>query len=418
MAEKSPWWLIIVAAVLFVGYAIAVFVVASNWRVGFLSIISGLFGFLLKYGGFGFTCTFREMVTNADFSQYRNMLIMLFFATGLCSLIEAINGLHPLFDPTRSKSFSDSGAQVGVSVMLGAFFFGIGMIMGSGCASGTFVGIGEGFIKAYVVLPFFVIGATLCASNPFYRWWSELPKSKEVIRIDFGFTLLILMILFGLTYFGDWIKSKVKKDVVKNDDFAGMRRLFSMDNNNPTNAGTASSTATWYRSMLYAAAIGCVVALFYLCDGSMIGVMGVFPKVGASILQWFGAHPEKWDYFQKNPLPHNYLDVDIFNSNIFMALGAFLASAILGNFGKSQKHGVWEYTKAVIGGLLMGIGARMANGCNIGAMTSGITSSSISGFVWMFSAILGCLVTCHLLNFIEGKCCKKPEGINTYTPVE
>lgn len=412
--EKSPTWLIYVAITLFLAFTLTVFLAADNWRFGFLCCSSGLFGFLLKYGGFGFTCSFRSMVTSANFRQYRDMLVMLFFATGLCSLVEAINGLHPLFDSTKSLKFTDSSQPVGVSTFLGALFFGMGMILGSGCASGTFVGIGEGFIKAYVVLPFFVIGATVAATNPFYHWWSKLPKSNGAVTIEFGFTLLILMAIYALTFFGDWIKAKFANDETKEDDFTGMKNLFSIDSQNVQQNNQNNSD--WYKSTLYAALIGITVALFYLCDGGMIGIMGVFPKVGASILKLFGAHPEKWDYFG-GKLPTNYLNLEIFDSNIFMALGAFLASAIKGNFGKSQKHGIIEYIKGIIGGLLMGIGARMSGGCNIGAMTSGITSSSINGFVWMFSAILGCLITCHTLNFLE-KICKKEETVNTFTPIE
>ena len=116
--------------------------------------------------------------------------------------------------------------------------------------------------------------------------------------------------------------------------------------------------------------------------------MGVFSYIGAYFLKLFGATPEKWDFFN-GPLPKNMFDVTIFNSDLLMAMGAFVAASIKGVFGKSQNKGAMEYVKGMIGGLLMGMGARMAGGCNIGAMTSGITSSSLHGFIWMFSAILG-----------------------------
>ena len=120
--------------------------------------------------------------------------------------------------------------------------------------------------------------------------------------------------------------------------------------------------------------------------------MGVFSIIGAYFLKLFGATPEKWDFFNiffDGQLPKNMFDVTIFNSDLLMAMGAFVAASIKGVFGKSQNKGAMEYVKGMIGGLLMGMGARMAGGCNIGAMTSGITSSSLHGFIWMFSAILG-----------------------------
>ena len=44
---------------------------------------------------------------------------------------------------------------------------------------------------------------------------------------------------------------------------------------------------------------------------------------------------------------------------------------------------------AVMGGLLLGYGARIAYGCNIGAYFSGISSSSVHGWVWLVAAFAG-----------------------------
>lgn len=416
-SEKSPKWLIYVAIGVNLAFALAVFLGSNNWRFGFLFAISGAFGFILKYGGFGFTCTFRSMVTNGDFSQFRDMLLMLFVGNGLCALVSHISGLHPLFDPSHSGTFGDSAAPIGVSLVLGAFFFGMGMQLGNGCASGTFVGIGEGFLKAYVVLPFFIMGATVGATDPFYKWWSNLPKTNGPVQIEFGFVLLILIAIYFLTFVFDFIRiRKQSNDHELYDEFNGMRRLFSIEANQ--DAGSKGSGKKWYKNVLVDCLLGLILALFYLCDGGMIGVMGVFPKIGMTVLRWCGVKVENWAYFKAfGGLPNNYLNLEIFDSDIFMACGAFLASAIAGNFGKSQKNSIVEYTKGIFGGLLMGLGARMANGCNIGSMTSGITSSSMHGFVWMLMAILGSLLVCQTTRFIEARC-KKPEGLNTYTPVQ
>ena len=44
---------------------------------------------------------------------------------------------------------------------------------------------------------------------------------------------------------------------------------------------------------------------------------------------------------------------------------------------------------AALGGLLMGYGARLAFGCNIGAYFSGIASGSLHGWLWLVAALLG-----------------------------
>jgi hypothetical protein len=70
-------------------------------------------------------------------------------------------------------------------------------------------------------------------------------------------------------------------------------------------------------------------------------------------------------------------------------LGALLAAILAGRFAPSLKISVPSLAAAVIGGLLLGYGARIAYGCNIGAYFSGIASSSVHGWVWFASAFAG-----------------------------
>ena len=44
---------------------------------------------------------------------------------------------------------------------------------------------------------------------------------------------------------------------------------------------------------------------------------------------------------------------------------------------------------AIIGGFFMGFGARLAFGCNIGALFSGIASGSLHGWAWFLFAFIG-----------------------------
>ena len=49
---------------------------------------------------------------------------------------------------------------------------------------------------------------------------------------------------------------------------------------------------------------------------------------------------------------------------------------------------------AIIGGLLLGYGARIAYGCNIGAFFSGIASGSLHGWLWLRARSRQRLGTC------------------------
>jgi hypothetical protein len=43
----------------------------------------------------------------------------------------------------------------------------------------------------------------------------------------------------------------------------------------------------------------------------------------------------------------------------------------------------------VVGGLMLGYGARIAFGCNIGAYFGGISSTSLHGWLWFVAAFTG-----------------------------
>ena len=43
----------------------------------------------------------------------------------------------------------------------------------------------------------------------------------------------------------------------------------------------------------------------------------------------------------------------------------------------------------MLGGFFMGFGARLAFGCNIGALFSGIASGSLHGWIWFLFAFIG-----------------------------
>ncbi|MBQ84920.1 MAG: hypothetical protein CMQ16_00735 [Gammaproteobacteria bacterium] len=43
----------------------------------------------------------------------------------------------------------------------------------------------------------------------------------------------------------------------------------------------------------------------------------------------------------------------------------------------------------MLGGLLLGYGARVAYGCNIGAYFGGISSTSLHGWLWFAAAFVG-----------------------------
>ena len=69
-----------------------------------------------------------------------------------------------------------------MSVMIGAFIFGIGMQLGGGCASGTLYTVGGGSARMLVTLLFFCIGSVIATSH--LDWWFALPHLEPISLVE------------------------------------------------------------------------------------------------------------------------------------------------------------------------------------------------------------------------------------------
>jgi hypothetical protein len=122
-------------------------------------------------------------------------------------------------------------------------------------------------------------------------------------------------------------------------------------------------------------------------------VTSAFALWGAKALDAIGADVASWPYWtapaQAAALRASVVaDVtSVMNAGIMM--GALLAAFLAGRFSPAWRVPGRSLAAAVIGGLLLGYGARAAYGCNIGAYFSGIASGSLHGWLWMVAAFAG-----------------------------
>ena len=78
--------------------------------------------------------------------------------------------------------------------------------------------------------------------------------------------------------------------------------------------------------------------------------------------------------------------------NFGIILGALTAAILAGKFAPVWKVSNRSLAAAVVGGILLGYGARIAYGCNIGAYFGGIASGSMHGWLWLVTAFAGNIV--------------------------
>jgi hypothetical protein len=75
--------------------------------------------------------------------------------------------------------------------------------------------------------------------------------------------------------------------------------------------------------------------------------------------------------------------------DVGIVLGAALGAGLAGRFVPTRRLPARFVAGSLVGGLLLGYGARVAFGCNIGAYFSGIASTSLHGWLWGAAALLG-----------------------------
>ena len=73
--------------------------------------------------------------------------------------------------------------------------------------------------------------------------------------------------------------------------------------------------------------------------------------------------------------------------NFGIVLGAILAAGLAGNFAAVLRIPLRSLIAAMIGGLMLGYGARLAFDYNIGAFFSGVASGSVHGWLWLAAGL-------------------------------
>jgi len=134
-------------------------------------------------------------------------------------------------------------------------------------------------------------------------------------------------------------------------------------------------------------------ALTLWVSGGAWGVTFAFSLWGSKILDAIGVDVTSWPFWQDPANAAKYHAGILAEKTSVMdfgiIIGALVASAIAGAFVVHRRIPGKLALGSVIGGLLMGYGARIAFGCNIGAYFGGIASFSLHGWLWGLLALAG-----------------------------
>ena len=353
------------------GIVVTIYLAQSlGWRQGALFVVGLGAGVVLYHAAFGFTSAWRRAIQTGRSAGLRAQLLML-AVTALVFLPLIADG------QLWGMELRGNVRPLSVSVVAGAFLFGIGMQMGGGCASGTLFTVGGGNVRMVATLAAFIAGSVLGA---FHRpaWETAAPSAGPIsfqglIGMPGALAVTLAMCL------AVWVVSA---------------RIERSRHGNIAPVSAAPSRAEWLQGPwpLVAGALGLAavnIATLALA-GRPWGITSGFALWGSKALAAAGVDVASWPYWQGSAA----LEASVFSDitsvmNMGILLGALTAAGLAGRLAPVWRIPARSLAAAVIGGLLLGYGARIAYGCNIGAFFSGVASSSLHGWVWLLAAFAG-----------------------------
>lgn len=340
-------------------------------RLALLFAIGLVAGIALYHAAFGFTGGWRRLVEQRRGRAVRAQMLMV----GLAAVV-----IMPLL--ASDPGLGGALGPVGLSVAVGAALFGCGMQLGGGCGSGTLFTVGGGSARMLVTLVFFCIGSLVGTLH--LGWWLNLGPSLGTVALwqvwgvlpGLAVTLAGLAAVAGLT-------------------MAVERRAHGALEPAPATAGPLGHRllhGAWPLVWAAVALAGVNVATL-LVAGHTWSVTYGFGLWAAKVAMALGVDVASWPFWtgavHAQALTSSVLENTVSVMNFGIILGAALAAGLAGRFAPRADLPLGSLLAAVIGGLLMGYGARLSFGCNIGALFSGIASGSLHGWVWFACAFAG-----------------------------
>lgn len=372
-APRPDWRVILPAIILLAGGALYI-AGSSSQKMAGLYLLGGALGVVLYHAAFGFASAWRAFLAEGRGAGLRAQMVMLGIATLL---------FFPLIAEGSAIGVNVSGAvaPLGVSVLVGAALFGVGMQLAGGCASGTLYTVGGGSTVMVFTLILFMLGSVIGAAH--MPWWLDTPSLGSISILTawgLGPALSVQLAVFAA--------------------IAGMtvvierrRRPFPPAKAAPERALAQRLVSGPWPLVWGAVALAVLNAVTLVSAGHPWTISFGYTLWGGKLAAAAGVDLSAYAFWTW-PLPRRALAGSVFADstsvmNFGLLAGAFLAAGLAGRFNPAWRLPWRRVLAASLGGLLMGYGARLAFGCNIGAYFSGIASGSLHGWLWFIAALGG-----------------------------
>ncbi|MCL5023459.1 MAG: YeeE/YedE family protein [Nitrospirae bacterium] len=327
-------------------------------------IIGVVFGFILQRGQFCMNAAFRDTIFMKDFTMFRAYLIALVIMVIGANILQDMGAIvlkRQTFYPLANT--------------IGGYIFGIGMVLAEGCGSGIIYRTGEGLLSAwFAVFGFFIgIGATTngiltpllmflkneslslpLSGKPNAALW-ELIGNGPAIKWS-----VIFVLAFMLSFF-----------ILRGKPFTVKKR----------------EGLSWPVTGVFVGVMGVVAfwASEFWGGGFARGLSFTSPTGELFFTVLTGnAKSRFFPMFNLGPFQTTWAAFYI----IGVPLGSYVSAKALTKFAW-RVPSARQLVTVIVGSIMMGFGAVLAGGCNVGQALTGFATLSIGSIVATVAIIAG-----------------------------
>ncbi len=383
-----------------------------------LRLVAGFgFGYALSRGFLGFAGSVNRAYNTGSTKLMRTLMLM-FFATAAISV-----GILYGADVTKMDLWIN---PINLGLLLGGLLFGFGMVFSSCCASGVLTDLVTSLPRALITLFFF--GAGVFLGFPLQNTADWINKSwftsstgeaiklggvylPDLFKFDgfngyLGAVILTGILCLIVVYISYLYENKRKKAGTYTGHFSEKMQENEAKKDLESESFDLSCTSLYDKlfvkswSMKTAAMV--IVGIFVLLMGTTGAGWGASTPYGhwfGRFLMLFGVSADSLASFanmKPGPFTSPFLEHPIYIQNIGILLGTsfylLTSNRLIDTFKASLKITPKQALFYAIGGLFMGFGTRLANGCNVGALYTPIANFSLSGWIFLVVLVIGGIV--------------------------
>lgn len=373
----------------------------------FFRLLVGMgLGYALTRGFMGFAGSVNRAYRGGS-TKLMQILMFLFVITAIVNA-----GFLFTSDP---KGYDLWINPINFGLILGGISFGFGMTFSSCCASGVMTDLITDLPRAFITLIFFGLGVYLGFPLQSSQAWitDTLFTSSSYAS---GVFLPDLFTFDGLDgYLGSIILTAVFAGIVvylskKYEDkrrasgtYHGIDTEIDQEQvklAQPTHTPFKLFSKATYEAMFVTpwsmkASATMIIVLFTLMLAVTQSGWGASTPFGIWIgqaLTFVGVPIEQVAAFADRPvsmfaLP--FFEHPISVQNFGIVVGTLICVLLMGQLKFSFNYSAKQLSLFAMGGLLMGLGTRFANGCNVGALYTPIANLSLSGWIFFIFLVMG-----------------------------